>query len=352
MYVLQAQSVSDALIQGVRLLRDNGDRAESRNGPVLTAPYPVCTMTANPHWRVLSVPGRGDNPFFHLVEALWMLDGRKDLAPLAAIVKRMASFSDDGGKTQPGAYGFRWRHHFKSDQLDWAVKRLKADPNDRRVVISMWDGRHDPGAADAGSKDVPCNTHIYLLVRNGQLDMTVCCRSNDAVWGAHGANAVHFSVLQEYLAARIGVELGAMWQVSNNYHLYESVLTEELLSVADMDAQQVCHYMRGAVEPARMFDMGRHPDEWTEDLDTWWDNPTKVGLRHSFFRRVATPVFMAQRAWADKRDPQRFSNALEIISNCSAPDWRAACTHWLEASRDRFLKAQDDGVHAVEGRED
>jgi thymidylate synthase len=52
------------------------------------------------------------------------------------------------------------------------------------------------------------------------LDLTVLCRSNDVVWGAYGANAVHFSVLQEYLAGRIGVDVGVMYQFSNNYHGY------------------------------------------------------------------------------------------------------------------------------------
>ena len=49
----------------------------------------------------------------------------------------------------------------------------------------------------------------YILkIKNGRLQMTVHCRSNDIIWGTYGANAVHFSILQEYVAARIGVDLG------------------------------------------------------------------------------------------------------------------------------------------------
>lgn len=355
MYVLQADSVNGALIQGLSLLLRNGERSDSRNGTVLTVPYPVTTMTRNPHQRVLSIPGRGDNPFFHFLESLWMLAGRKDLKPLATVVSRMASYSDDGGKTQPGAYGFRWRKHFNipeiaRDQLMWAIGRLIRDPNDRRVVIGMWDPVTDIPAADRGGKDVPCNTHIYLLIRNGQLDMTVCCRSNDAVWGAHGANAVHFSVLQEFIASCIGCELGALWQVSNNYHLYEAILNERLIAAADMNPATVCRYALGLAEPRRLMDGNRTPQEWLEDLEMWWDEPTKVGLRHSFFRRTATPIIMAHRAWMDKRNDERHEQAMEIIRQCDASDWREAGLTWLKASQERHNRAKDDGP-IEEGRD-
>ena len=38
------------------------------------------------------------------------------------------------------------------------------------------------------SKDVPCNTHAYFAINaEGSLDLTVCNRSNDLVWGCLGA---------------------------------------------------------------------------------------------------------------------------------------------------------------------
>jgi thymidylate synthase len=71
-----------------------------------------------------------------------------------------------------------------------------------------------------GGKDVPCNTNAFFRVTNGKLDMMVNCRSNDIFWGAYGANAVHFSFLQEYVASSIGVEVGRYWQNSFNFHAY------------------------------------------------------------------------------------------------------------------------------------
>jgi hypothetical protein len=168
MITIESRNVNDALWAGARMLREIGVERESRNGPVLVAPGPVSTVYFKPTERVMLHPGRDANPFFHLYESLWMLAGRNDLAPLTEYVKNMSNFSDDGGKTQPGAYGWRWRNHFKSvnreqpftmggssvtrssnlDQISWAIQRLKADPNDRRVVIQMWDPRTDMAAAD------------------------------------------------------------------------------------------------------------------------------------------------------------------------------------------------------------
>src|SRR5690606_34526281 len=151
-------------------------------------------------------PMRGANPFFHLFESLWMLSGRNDLPWLAQFNKQMATYSDDGGKTQPAAYGFRWREYFGYDQISELVDHLARDPKSRRAVIGMWDpwGIHQTAEGQYAmngdllsaqdSKDVPCNTHCYFQLRTTeagtQLDMTVTCRSNDALWGAHGANAV------------------------------------------------------------------------------------------------------------------------------------------------------------------
>ena len=64
------------------------------------------------------------------------------------------------------------------------------------------------------------NTNIYFKIRENKLKMTVCCRSNDMLWGAYGVNVVHMSVLQEYMATMIGVEMGEYRQISDSFHIY------------------------------------------------------------------------------------------------------------------------------------
>src|SRR5690606_1699783 len=147
----------------------------------------VITHTARPEQRVLINPLRDANPFFHLAESMWMLAGSNLAAPMVRLVGNMASFSDDA-LVFHGAYGHRWRNRFGYDQLLNVIKLLQRDPTTRRAVIAMWDPNSDLDYALRGGLDTPCNTHLYFGVRDGALNMTVCCRSNDAVWGAHGAN--------------------------------------------------------------------------------------------------------------------------------------------------------------------
>jgi thymidylate synthase len=234
MHVIYVRNVHEALPIGIDALLNFSRQEESRAGPVLVHNLPVTTVYVKPCERVLFWSERDANPFFHLMEALWMLAGRNDVAWLERFNKRMREYSDNG-ETFHGAYGHRWRNHFPIkhglfgsnlavvDQLNRVVQLLKLHPNSRRAVIQMWDCTDDLRQNEIG-KDVPCNTQIYLSNRAGILDLTVTCRSNDIIWGAYGANAVHFSILQEYLAAKLGWEVGRFYQISNNYHAYLNVL--------------------------------------------------------------------------------------------------------------------------------
>jgi hypothetical protein len=356
MITIEARNVNDALWAGGSMLRQMGVQRDSRNGPVLVAPAPVSTVYMNPTERVMLHPGRDANPFFHLVEALWMLGGRKDLATLTEFVKTMSNFSDDGGKTQPGAYGFRWRQQFDYrkgitlDQLQWAIRRLKSDPDDRRVVIQMWDPAADAYAADHGGKDVPCNlVALPAIGVDGRLNLTVYNRSNDMVWGAYGANAVHFSVLQEYLAAMIGVPVGCYWQVANNFHGYLSTLGK-----AGEDWPWGYHtegkffpdpYGSGEVKPMPMFD-DLTENQVEVDIEMFLEDPARVGIRSPFLRRVACPMVMAHRAFKRWGGLDGIASAREVLEQMPVDnDWRAGATLWLNNREAKMTRETDDGVN-------
>ncbi len=188
MRTITARNVHQALPEVMHLLRNRG----VRNGPALKVPGPVSICYEKPTERVVFWPEVDADPFFHCLEALWMLAGRNDVAFVAGIVPKMADFSDNG-MSLSGAYGHRWRHHFGYDQLRSIAHSLADDRYDPQQVLSMWDANLD--MATVKSKDIPCNTQVYFSrADTGNLDMTVTSRSNDAV--VLGANAVHFSMLQ------------------------------------------------------------------------------------------------------------------------------------------------------------
>lgn len=352
MKVIEARNVNCALFDGARYLRRYGIERPSRNGPVLVAPTPVTTVYEEPTERVLFHEGRDANPFFHLIEALWMLAGRNDLKTLTAFVQNMANFSDDGGKTQPGAYGYRWRNHFQMDQLVWAVNRLKNDPNDRRVVIQMYDADVDQEAADSGGKDIPCNLIALPTVSvDNRLDLTVYNRSNDMIWGAYGANAVHFSVLQEFIANMLGLPVGRYYQVSNNFHAYLSTFDKAPKTWPwyndESEDRNGDHdpYEAGIVQAMDMFP-GMTVEEVYGDLSMFFKDPARIGIRSEFLRKIACPMIMAHRAYKRWGGADGIASAREILEQMPADnDWKLGAVIWLNNREARLNRAKDDGVN-------
>lgn len=359
MLVNKADTVSQALSNGLHYLRVGGIKQPSRVGDVIVSRMPVMTVYQNPLNRVLFSPIRDANPFFHVMEALWMLAGRDDLPWLTQFNKRFASYSDDGGQTQPGAYGYRWRNYFGYDQLETIITELKHNPQTRRAVLAMWDGGTRPtkvggdlyyneGLGDlmsaiAGSNDVPCNTHAYFDTIDGKLNMTVCCRSNDILWGAYGANAVHFSFLLEYVAAATGIPMGVYRQFSNNFHMYTNVVAEEHIMPLVRDVEASDRYLTGSyasrtyVQP----DLRRVPlvaadeEPLAYTLDTFFQHENVMDPSFSFGVRfmdtVAAPMY---RAWQAHKDKD-YRTAIEIAETVKAEDWKIACVEWLQR---RMLK--------------
>lgn len=334
---LRGRNVHQLLPVALDAIIKHGKGSPSRNGPVLTIDEPVTIRYDRPVERVLFHAQRNANPFFHFMECLWMMAGRNDVQLPAHYVKTMSNFSDDG-RTFNGAYGYRWRKHFGYDQLLEAINQLKSDKNSRRVVISMWDARQDLGTP---SKDIPCNLLALPRISDGKLDLTVFNRSNDLVWGALGANAVHFSFLQEWIALALGIPVGRYFQVTNNLHLYVNThikLAEDMAAVLP----EPCPYDVEDLEPFPI--MSVRPDQWMGELAIILDEgPVPMGLKEPFFRRVALPIREAWDAYLDGD----FPIAMRTIGECADPAWRKACTEWLERARyrkARLARAQDSGV--------
>lgn len=340
MRVIQARNVHSALPYALQVLQEEGERSKSRAGDVLVMPTPVTTVYERPEERVLFYPQRDANPFFHLMESLWMMAGRRDVRFVTQYVSTMANFSDDG-TTFHGAYGYRWRLHFDTDQIPWAIERLRANRDDRRVVIGIWDPTAEREASDRNGKDLPCNLAIHFQARGESLDMTVFNRSNDIVWGCYGANAVHFSFLHEFIARSVGLSTGRYYQVSDNWHGYLNTL-EKVSGLTETFNP----YVTGDVEPFPII--STETDTWLQDLDMYMEEGPIIGLRDPFFRRVVTPVHHAHAAYRQKDDPERHEKALEIIEQCAASDWRRACREWLQRRQAAHIRAQDDGVNHEE----
>jgi hypothetical protein len=200
----------------------------------------------------------------------------------------------------------------------------------------------DPGAR-LGSREVDNMVRV--------LDITVTNRSNDLVWGLLGANYVHFSVLQEYVAARLGVAVGKYHHFSNNLHAYverEDWRPEAWLREYGGDHRGWVDY-QGEFPPGntdhayagpawRPFPLVRDQQAFERELPLFvetfsGDNPerkTWVGSTEPFLRDVAVPMVTAFYAHKSRQyRPERWCGQI------AADDWRLACKGWLERRANR-----------------
>ncbi len=336
MRVINARNVNDAYAQAIRLFHAEEDTVKScrpnASGSAVIELGPVTTVYRKPCERILWDTKRDANPFFHLFESLWMLAGRNDVDWLTGFAKNITDFSDEHG-----AYGFRWRNWFGFDQIVELVKLLKRDPSTRRAVLTMWSPNGDlatsEGAGGIDSKDVPCNLMIKFERRNGPLDMMVFNRSNDMIFGAYGANAVHFSMLQEVIAGLLGVPVGIYWQVSANFHVYQNIweskvgpegvaTTPDLYDAPPSFSRPNAHAL---VDPEECG--GGRTEHQLGCYERFCQEGCITG--NTFLDFVAMPLFGIWCQWKQNR-------ALATLMVCnldeSMPntDWIVACRRWME----------------------
>lgn len=367
---------------------------KTRNGTVLSFEDPVTIQYHNPLERVLFNPGRDCNPFFHVIESLWMLNGRDTLKELEFFTPNMRNYSDDG-ETLWGAYGHRWRLQFTTtgvstipdglddqivssmkeqnapqdliddmengkvgmlrsmpiDQIELLIEIIKNDNNTRRAVLAMWDPSADLMLLydSPQCRDLPCNTHIYFRVIDGYLNMTVCNRSNDLIWGSLGANAVHMSFLLEYMAIRCGLNVGVYNQFSNNLHLYCAKwdLTDfqqdetDFYAVPD-NAGIIC--IGGGVPIITSQESAKTFHQEVDDLlDLCTDTSQVCNLTFlnqfisPFLNQVAAPMVSAFH-YHKKRE---YKNAISSASLIKAQDWKHVTLQWLRKRESLYERRTD-----------
>ncbi len=336
MHVLHARNVNDAYAQLFSLvdsyaLRDSP--LPSRNGPVYRFPCPVATVFDRPWERVLFHEGRNANPFFHLMESIWMLLGKRDVKSISYFNAGMHEYSDDKVNFN-AAYGHRWCEYFGYDQISAVINILRKDPYSRRAVLGMWNPARD--LIDQGSLDLPCNLNVKFFVRPSSggigniLDMVVMNRSNDMIWGAYGANSVHMSVLQEYIAKGAGMQMGRYTQFSADAHVYADMFDKLPDPREDVDVATGYPNTQPIVQDVETF-MGEAHVFWerTYSANSKWSNPFLFETAH-----------FVRSAW-DAYKLDRLDDALALTNSIEADDWREACREWIgRVQHKRAMKAR------------
>lgn len=328
---IHVMNVNYALPRVLQLLSEHGVRVSSRGMSTIELPGPTTTVYMNPMQRVLFNAKRDANPFFHLAESLWIIAGSEHAALPAMFLPSIRNYSDDGERFH-GAYGFRLRYGFDFDQLKAAINLLLDKRDTRQCVLSIWDPRRD---MNAQTKDVPCNDMVMFKIRDGKLNMTVCNRSNDAILGAFGANAVQFSMLQEYVACAVGVDVGYYFQQSDSLHVYEdsphwqAYLADPHCFADEQDLYDTVHPLPLAPKTIEAADFIRRDAHRLahEAIDA--DTPfslLKAPYASRYFRMTVLPMVEAFGFHLDRN----YRAAREAARAVEAQDWRYAALAWLD----------------------
>lgn len=177
----------------------------------------VSLRITNPRARISRSENRG-KPFSALGELLWYLSGSDKLAFIKPYVPEYENEARDGALE--GAYGPRLlAMRGRIDQFESIDQLLHRNPGSRRAVIQLFN------AEDIATehREIPCTTTLQFHNRGGRLHLSVSLRSNDAYWGLPH-DVFCFTMIQEMMARRLGVELGEYYQYVGSMHVYDRFL--------------------------------------------------------------------------------------------------------------------------------
>lgn len=163
-----------------------------------------------------------------VVENLWFLSGRTDIALLRKHnCKFWDPWADEEGKV-PSAYGNFWRHYpvhdaqgraAYNDQIRYVVDTLKSNPMSRRMLVIAW----APGNAQTSALP-PCHAMFVVNVQNDERGEPCLClhltqRSADVALGVP-YNIAGYAFLAELFARLSGIPARIFGHTLIDAHIY------------------------------------------------------------------------------------------------------------------------------------
>lgn len=232
---LSAETLDDLLIKVYKRLlsRKGAYEIHPRKGPA-TEVFGGLLQITNPRARLSRTELK--STFYSCIgELLWYLSGTNEVDFIEYYIPGYGKYSDDK-KTIYGAYGPRLLSLNGINQLDNVVQTLKRWPDSRRAVIQLFKAEDLAEDLESTLKDMPCTCTLQFTVRKGRLQMLASMRSNDAYKGLPH-DVFTFTMLQEIMARKLGVEVGTYRHAVGSFHLY-----------AD-DAQKAANYLDEGIQP-------------------------------------------------------------------------------------------------------
>jgi thymidylate synthase len=209
----------------VALLRVSTDEHQFRISPRGNAAREVLGVAfrlPDPRQRLPYLAQRQVNPVFHFAEALWYLAARQDLAMIVHYASKMASSSRDGVTINGSDYGhriFATAPGEDASPFERVMELLRRETDSKRGFIPVF--TPDALAAMEGDPDMPCLAGLHFLPRDGRLHMVCSMRANDLDCGLL-SDVFSFTMIQEYTAVRLGLELGTYTHYMGSAHVNDA----------------------------------------------------------------------------------------------------------------------------------
>ena len=126
-------------------------------------------------------------------------------------------------------YGFQWRHfgaEYKNmhtnyegqgiDQLREVIKKIKNNPDDRRIIMTAWNPLDIPKMALP-----PCHCFVQFYVSDGELSCMLYQRSADMGLGVP-FNIASYAILTHMIAHVTGLKAGEFVHTIGDCHVYSN----------------------------------------------------------------------------------------------------------------------------------
>lgn len=209
---IAGECIDDILISLYDSLISSGTKNSSQLGDSLEH-LGVILRISQPRARLSRSWIRGRPLFSALGELIWYLSGADDAASIGRYISHYVA--EGQPPVVSGAYGPRIRARYGFDQLAHIIDKLRTKDGSRRTVIQIYEA--NDLLIDT---DVPCTTTLQFHRRGSSLHMSATMRSNDAYIGLPH-DIFCFTMIQELVAAELGLSVGEYIHMVGSMHLYE-----------------------------------------------------------------------------------------------------------------------------------
>ena len=215
-------NLNEAFVEELAKLKTKGHQVNSRGSKQLERTF-VNFVIEDPTQIDVIVPARKFNKNYAIAEWMWYISANQKVNNIAKLASIWGDIQDNYGEAESnyGSYIFPLDSRTLHSQWDWTIEELVRDRDSRRATVVI----NQPYHKEKNHKDYPCTQYMHFFIRNGKLDMGICMRSNDAVFGfcndVFTFSLFHQLMLNHLNDRGLNIHLGRYYHHAGSFHIYE-----------------------------------------------------------------------------------------------------------------------------------